>query len=162
MIFTCFVISNVYTGIAFSSAWNASLRPKPPVVSRLNTSFERFMGMRCAGHYCSFDRGGASENNVENCFAVFLSRSQPRDTCAHPRGEGTGERGGGERRPPRVDGPLRVWAGEGDGVALCVPSITRTFSPSGYRAWPFLRAVHPARLQSRGIIESAAYLVRPD
>ena len=47
-------------------------------------------------------------------------------------------------------------------VALCVPSITRTFSPSGYRAWPFLRAVHPARLQSWRIIESAAYLVRPD
>lgn len=49
-----------------------------------------------------------------------------------------------------------------EGVALCVPSITRTFSPSGYRAWPFLRAVHPARLQSWRIIESAAYLVRPD
>lgn len=39
---------------------------------------------------------------------------------------------------------------------MCVPSITRTFSPSGYRACPFLRAVHPSRLQSRRIIESAA------
>lgn len=125
------------------------------------------MGMRCAGHYCSFDRGGASENNVKKIvLRSFYLDSQPRDTCTR-RGVGGG--GGGGRPPPRcsreprVDGPLRVWGrGRGEGVALCVPSITRTFSPSGYRAWPFLRAVHPARLQSRGIIESAAYLVRPD
>lgn len=69
----------------------------------------------------------ASENNVENCFAVFLSRFQGR------------------------------WSARGaDGCFVCFPSITRTFSPCGYRACPFLRAVHPARLQSRRIIESAA------
>lgn len=69
----------------------------------------------------------ASENNVENCFAVFLSRFQGHWSAS--------------------------WA---DGCFVCFPSITRTFSPCGYRACPFLRAVHPARLQSRRIIESAA------
>lgn len=69
----------------------------------------------------------ASENNVENCFAVFLSRFQGRRSACGV-----------------------------DGCFVCFPSITRTFSPRGYRACPFLRAVHPARLQSRRIIESAA------
>lgn len=73
----------------------------------------------------------ASENNVENCFAVFLSRFQGRRVVSGDAGTG------GER-------------------FVCFPSITRTFSPRGYRACPFLRAVHPARLQSRRIIESAA------
>lgn len=53
------------------------------------------MGMRCAGHYCSFDRGGASENNVKKIvLRSFYLDSQPRDTCTR-RGVGGG--GGGRK-----------------------------------------------------------------